>query len=192
MDNSFYNSPEWMKIRAEVFRRDGYKCKDCGSIDNLQCHHLSTLNYRNPDLNCLVTLCNNCHIKRHGEQKKIEEAAIAAAGELQDGGMYRMYLIDSRVNETNDWKFYISCKFSRFVNGRFECSMAIFDDVKARKFLAVCGYNTDDIEIDFYNRASVDTVCEYIMSEIGKPFDLRVRHETEYWNVKCHEIYPVL
>lgn len=190
MDNSFYNSPEWIRLRAEVFRRDGYKCKDCGSIDNLQCHHLSTFNYRNPDTSLLLTLCGDCHTKRHEEQKRVEEAALKNAGELQDRQIYRMYLSDVRKSTCFNGD-YITCKFSRFVNGRFECSMALFNNDQILKFLAICGYNNEPF-LDMEDHKLFNEAFDYIEAEIGSPFDLRVRLENQYWNVKVNEIYPVV
>jgi hypothetical protein len=190
-ENQFYNSPEWARLRACCLRRDGYKCRDCGSIDNLQAHHLSTFNYRNPDIDCLVTLCKDCHEKRHEEQKRVEESALRNVGELQDRQMYRMYLTDARINICFNGP-YIACKFSRFVNGRSECSMAIFNSNQASKFLAACNYRVYDIDVDMSTDNGVNEIYERIINEIGTAFDLRVSLENGYWNVKPNEIYPVV
>jgi len=57
--------PRWQKKRLEVFQRDEFECKLCGSKENtLQVHHLIYFKNRNPweyDNSLLITLCNNCH-----------------------------------------------------------------------------------------------------------------------------------
>ena len=67
--------------RAEVFKRDHYKCTNCGSKENLHAHHLHQLydicdsydmnvdiilesNEFN-DINNGITLCQNCHALEH-------------------------------------------------------------------------------------------------------------------------------
>lgn len=191
MENHFYNSPEWMRLRANVFRRDGFRCVDCGSTENLQAHHLSTLDYRNPDISMLITLCNDCHMKRHEEQDRVNEAALKAAGELEDGFVYRMYLTDARKNVCMNGD-YITCKFSRFISGKTECSTALFNDFQLRKFLATCGYPSDTIYGLSIEEGSADAAANEIRRCIGKPFDVRVRRDGEFWNVKCSEVFPVV
>ncbi|KKL96524.1 hypothetical protein LCGC14_1843630 [marine sediment metagenome] len=65
--------------RVEVYRRDNYKCQDCGvdcigrrDLDKtnshrlIQCHHIEDYkNEHNNNLVNLVTLCVVCHAKRH-------------------------------------------------------------------------------------------------------------------------------
>lgn len=68
------NNPNWKeskqfrssiphKLRKLAIARDG-SCNDCGGIKNLQVHH-HDINAYNNDLNNLITLCKNCHAKRH-------------------------------------------------------------------------------------------------------------------------------
>lgn len=78
----------YLKWRSSVLNRDGYKCSECGSTDELRVHHHMTLleismKY-NPkfsldeeyiqatinskefqDINNGITLCNSCHLKQH-------------------------------------------------------------------------------------------------------------------------------
>lgn len=64
----FRGSSAWKKKRLEILERDGYKCKNCGSTENLTIHHIYSLdNYPKMKLenNNLITLCTICHHKTH-------------------------------------------------------------------------------------------------------------------------------
>jgi hypothetical protein len=67
----FRNSPEYRAFKKEVLERDGYKCKVCGSTENLHVHHFKS--YRKypelrADVSNGVTLCANCHrMVHHGD-----------------------------------------------------------------------------------------------------------------------------
>jgi 5-methylcytosine-specific restriction endonuclease McrA len=65
----FLKSDYWRKVRNKVLERDGYKCKLCGSVDNLVVHHKTYKNHNNElkHLEDLVTVCNYCHHKIHSE-----------------------------------------------------------------------------------------------------------------------------
>ncbi len=52
-----------LKLRAEVLRRDNYKCKFCGDYRNLEAHHFRNKGSLNLD-DC-VTLCKPCHWDAH-------------------------------------------------------------------------------------------------------------------------------
>ena len=61
--------PRWQSKRIEILERDGYKCKECKSLDDLQVHHKRYIPGRDPwqyDGFDLVTLCNECHERQHG------------------------------------------------------------------------------------------------------------------------------
>jgi 5-methylcytosine-specific restriction endonuclease McrA len=69
-------SPQWSKIRTRIIRRDGYKCRNCGSGFNLEVHHrqyhiLYKIGaFRKPweyDERNLVTLCTACHHTGHNK-----------------------------------------------------------------------------------------------------------------------------
>lgn len=78
---SFYRSQAWKNMRTYIYKRDGGLCADClkrGLItpaeevhhiialtpDNIQDEGI-TLNEEN-----LVSLCRECHRKRHGREKR--------------------------------------------------------------------------------------------------------------------------
>jgi predicted transcriptional regulator len=69
------NSPEWKAKRKEILIRDGNKCKLCGSINNLQVHHLEYENGKfawEYDNDKLITLCKNCHKKQHKKHLNVK------------------------------------------------------------------------------------------------------------------------
>lgn len=72
-------SERWYNIRHLALKRDGYRCRDCGSVDRLEIHHRSYKHVKFHPKNCdeinqefieelgdVMTLCKSCHMKRHG------------------------------------------------------------------------------------------------------------------------------
>ncbi|MBA3286212.1 MAG: hypothetical protein H0U27_14305 [Nitrosopumilus sp.] len=64
----------WRKKRNEILRRDGQRCRNCGTTNALQVHHRQyhvhsfTGEKRYPwdyDNRFLVTLCETCHASGH-------------------------------------------------------------------------------------------------------------------------------
>ena len=61
----------WDELRRQVYNRDGYKCKNCGTVAQPpHCHHIVPLGRggRN-ELSNLVTLCESCHRKVHPDMR---------------------------------------------------------------------------------------------------------------------------
>lgn len=67
----------WKEKREKILKRDGYKCRWCGSIDELQVHHKYYNKYPDgsrvkawdyPD-DALMVLCGDCHKKYHSKYK---------------------------------------------------------------------------------------------------------------------------
>jgi len=62
---------EWMKTpkyqvqRAIIFGRDGNRCVNCGSFNNLEMHHIRYSKFGEEPDEDLQTLCRKCHQKRH-------------------------------------------------------------------------------------------------------------------------------
>ena len=62
---------DWNTIRERVLKRDNYTCQDCGLYDpdkyHLQVHHIVPIKDGGDefDENNCVTLCKECHLKRH-------------------------------------------------------------------------------------------------------------------------------
>ena len=68
-NNSIRNSIEYKHWRTSVFKRDSYKCQECGCVgDKLNAHHIKKFS-QYPDLRLDVsngiTLCKPCHIDKH-------------------------------------------------------------------------------------------------------------------------------
>ena len=60
----------WQRKRLEIMQRDDFKCRDCGTTNDLNVHHIRYLAGRKPweyDDGDLITLCGECHKKWHEE-----------------------------------------------------------------------------------------------------------------------------
>ena len=61
---------EYSALRRRILERDGWRCQICGSMRDLQVHHLkhrSRLGDDEPDN--LIALCLRCHRDQHGTVK---------------------------------------------------------------------------------------------------------------------------
>jgi len=55
------------ELRAMVLERDNYTCQECGSTDNLECHHIKSVvtePIESADVDNCITLCEICHRKK--------------------------------------------------------------------------------------------------------------------------------
>ena len=77
--DSLLKTNEWRNKREKILYRDGYKCRWCGSMFDLNVHHKYYSAYPNgvlvkpwdyPD-DAFITLCKDCHKKAH-QNKKIK------------------------------------------------------------------------------------------------------------------------
>lgn len=66
----YLQSRHWQNIRQKALERDGYKCVECSSTENLRVHHWQ---YRETGymtkLQDVYTLCQLCHEKVHKIRK---------------------------------------------------------------------------------------------------------------------------
>ena len=63
----------WRLARLAAFKRDGWRCTNCGKAGRLEAHHAPSLrNGADPyAVEGLRTLCRQCHIDRHrGENRR--------------------------------------------------------------------------------------------------------------------------
>lgn len=74
-DRNFYNSIDWLKIRAKVLKRDNYQCVKCGvSVREKRKSRVDHIQPRRdrPDLSFdmsnLQTLCIRCDNHKHHEK----------------------------------------------------------------------------------------------------------------------------
>ncbi len=57
-------------LRKEILARDNWRCQVCGSLRNLDVHHLSRRSTLGDDTEAnLITLCRACHQVQHGSIK---------------------------------------------------------------------------------------------------------------------------
>jgi 5-methylcytosine-specific restriction endonuclease McrA len=55
-------------LMKRVLERDQWRCRNCGSLENLQIHHnISRRQHGDDALRNLVTLCAYCHLGEHGQ-----------------------------------------------------------------------------------------------------------------------------
>lgn len=71
---SLKNNPYWEEVKRKVRIRDGHRCHMCGKTYNLEVHHktykiggVSIVGHELECLECLTTLCEDCHAKVHGK-----------------------------------------------------------------------------------------------------------------------------
>ena len=54
------------ELHRQVLERDGWRCQVCGSMQNLQVHHLKFRSQSGGDVEQnLITLCAECHERMH-------------------------------------------------------------------------------------------------------------------------------
>lgn len=65
-DDARAKEAHWQKVRREVLARDRWKCRMCGSSQQVEVHHLRprSLGREDSTSNCLV-LCRIHHADRH-------------------------------------------------------------------------------------------------------------------------------
>ena len=58
--------PSYENLRAQVLRRDGWRCQSCGAMSNLEVHHQQHRSQSGDDSEQnLITLCVPCHRNVH-------------------------------------------------------------------------------------------------------------------------------
>lgn len=93
----------WPITRNEALKRDDFTCQDCGyhspDGDGLEVHHIIPI-YKGGDefdMNNLITVCHECHVKRHRRIRKskrdIGQMSIDGANKLQQDHQQRFEVI---------------------------------------------------------------------------------------------------
>ena len=60
------DAASYERLRQQVLRRDGWRCQSCGTMLNLELHHLQFRSHSGDDSEGnLITLCAACHRKAH-------------------------------------------------------------------------------------------------------------------------------
>ena len=58
----------YQRLMKRVLERDGWRCRKCGAVENLQVHHkIRRSQQGNDSIENLVTLCARCHMAEHGQ-----------------------------------------------------------------------------------------------------------------------------
>jgi 5-methylcytosine-specific restriction endonuclease McrA len=53
-------------LRRQILRRDGWRCQSCGTMSNLEVHHMEFRSHSGADSEeNLITLCTACHAGAH-------------------------------------------------------------------------------------------------------------------------------
>lgn len=68
----YLQTEQFDKLRQTVLLRDHNRCVICGSISELQIHHLTYRNVYHENTQDLITLCRKCHATYHAIEKKKE------------------------------------------------------------------------------------------------------------------------
>ena len=59
---------EYTLLRNRVLERDSWLCQNCGSMKDLQVHHMKPRSQLGGDvIHNLITLCVTCHRELHGD-----------------------------------------------------------------------------------------------------------------------------
>ena len=66
--SEFLQSEEWKELREKVKSRDCFRCRECRSRFDLQVHHLTYEHGWLCDERYLVTLCRECHERKHNDK----------------------------------------------------------------------------------------------------------------------------
>ena len=62
------DSSSYRELQRQVMERDGWRCQACGSMQNLQVHHLKFRSHSGSDIEQnLITLCAQCHARIHSK-----------------------------------------------------------------------------------------------------------------------------
>ena len=56
----------YQELRKQILDRDGWRCQHCGSMKNLEVHHIQFRSlFGSDEEGNLITLCLDCHVKLH-------------------------------------------------------------------------------------------------------------------------------
>ena len=75
-DTTFYASDEWRDISTEIMERDGFRCRLCGSTENLTVHHIVPRMYKhlvNFDIDGEMNLVTLCWEHHHMADRKVDK-----------------------------------------------------------------------------------------------------------------------
>jgi 5-methylcytosine-specific restriction endonuclease McrA len=86
----------WQQVREIAKRRDGYRCRQCGSTEKIEAHHVQGLAEGGGafSLENIITLCADCHRKEGAKARGVFLSSavppvILARRERKSGGVPR-------------------------------------------------------------------------------------------------------
>jgi 5-methylcytosine-specific restriction endonuclease McrA len=63
------DAASYRELQRLILARDGWRCQICGSMQNLQAHHLKFRSQPGDDVEQnLITLCTECHSAVHSKR----------------------------------------------------------------------------------------------------------------------------
>lgn len=69
----YMKSDEWIKKSFERMKIDDFQCVLCGSVGDLEVHHISYKRLTNEDVyQDLVTVCPRCHVLLHNYYRRVK------------------------------------------------------------------------------------------------------------------------
>lgn len=74
-ESQIRDDPKYYIWRSSVYKRDNYACKNCGSSDRLNAHHIKSWKdhpFSRYDIENGITLCRSCHIAEHKRLRGIK------------------------------------------------------------------------------------------------------------------------
>jgi hypothetical protein len=94
-----YKHPSWQKMRLDVFSRDGFKCRHCGTSETtLHAHHRFYISGRDPwdyDPESIITLCEKCHEDAHEHPAYVRDGGFFDIWGVEAGYMMKAERITS-------------------------------------------------------------------------------------------------
>jgi len=74
----YIRSDDWAYRRKQRIKKDGGRCKNCGSKFNLEVHHKNYNSFGKEDVSDLITLCKDCHVKVTLNDRKRRSGIVVA------------------------------------------------------------------------------------------------------------------
>ena len=77
----YLESPQWGRLKAEVFQKWGYECAVCGGNEDLDAHHMEYKRLYDCTVADVIPLCRRCHDLYHQGRKagKVDHWRIVRA-----------------------------------------------------------------------------------------------------------------
>ena len=125
----------WLNKKAEILKRDNYRCANCGNIVNLQVHHKRYISgrmaweYDNDDL---ITLCRNCHYSTHSEELKATYTDLSISS--KNFVIYRSIMSDDNFKPSERILYSIFSAYALYQNKHIGGDWYEFNVENVRKF----------------------------------------------------------